>query len=154
MSARRCSPRLIEAAGEVLALREPFPLRQVAAAFDLAARPDARIDAHRLERVFRASLNLLRRGFPDTRAVVVKATSVVGRIAPRILEALPGSRAVCLNVRPESYLATYLANAASLDDLQPMVSERKERLLALGLPPGLFATPLVRRRTGGHGLAG
>lgn len=134
--------RLVEAAGGVLALREPFPLRQVAAAFDLATQPEARIDIQRLDRVFKASLTLLCRGFPDTRAVVVKATSVVGRLAPRILGVLPEARAICLNVRPEIYLATYLANAASLGDLQPMVAERKERLLALGLSSELFATPL------------
>ena len=133
--------RLLGVVPGVLSLREPFILRQVAQAMDHAGVPDSRIDPERMQRVFNATLNLMRRGFPDTHTVLVKVASVVGRIAPQLMAALPESRAIYLNVKPEAYVAGYLANPASLRDLLPTMEERIERLRREGLPDHLLTRP-------------
>ena len=133
--------RLLGSVRGVLSLREPFPLRQVAVALDQVGQPGSRIDPERLRRVFDATIKLLQRGFPESRAVVVKATSVLGRMAPELMAALPESRAIYLNVRPETYVATYLSNPNSLRDLLPIMAERIERLRRFGLPEQLLGGP-------------
>ncbi len=60
-------------------------------------------------------LGLWSRGYEATRAVVVKATSSAGRLAPRLLGRSPASRAVYLNLAAEPYLATLLGGANSAD---------------------------------------
>ena len=124
--------RLIDEAGGVLGLREPLPLRTLAEMQDrgTAAMP----------RVLATFLKLWGRGFPGTGAVVLKATSSSGRIAPALLDASPASKAVYLNLKPEPYLATLLAGANALVDLKGFEDERMRRialLLGAGLkPPG------------------
>ena len=115
--------RLIDEAGSVLGLREPLPLRTLAEEFD---RPGPHLDA-RLE----TFLKLWRRGFPATRAVVLKATSSSGRLAPRLLAASGESKAIYLNLKAEPYLATLLAGANALVDLKGFEQERAARLRAL-----------------------
>jgi hypothetical protein len=113
---------LDEGGGEVLSLREPYPLRQ------LADRPEAG-----LVELF---LRLWSRGFPSTQAVVVKATSSAARIAPLILAARPDAHAVYMYVAAEPYLATLLAGENSPIDLKGHQAERTARLAAhLGTPP-------------------
>jgi hypothetical protein len=121
--------RLIDEAPGVAGLREPLPLRTLAQMRDARAP----LFAPRLA----LFLNLWARGFADTRAVVVKATSTAGRIAPEILQAAPGAKAVYLNLRAEPYLATLLAGANALVDLKGFEAERRARLTALlgGVPP-------------------
>jgi hypothetical protein len=115
--------RLIDEVGGVLGLREPLPLRTLADMHDAGAPA--------FEARLLLLLDLWRRGFADTRAVVVKATSTGGRIAPQILAASPQSRAVYLSLKAEPYLATLLAGANALTDLKGFEMERGARLRRL-----------------------
>ncbi len=109
--------RLIDDAGGVLPLREPLPLRVIAEHF---SEP-------RLELLLR----LWERGFDDTRAVVLKATSATQRLATRLMAMRGQAKAVMLNVSAESYLATMLAGENSAADLNAQGAERFHRLGAL-----------------------
>ena len=114
--------RLLDETGGVLPLREPLPLRAVAEHFSQS----------RLELLLR----LWERGFEDTQAVVLKATSSTERLATALLAMRPQARAVMLNVGAESYLATMLAGENSAADLNAQGAERMRRLGAmLASPP-------------------
>jgi hypothetical protein len=115
--------RLIDEAGGVLGLREPLPLRILAEMQDAAAPAFANR--------FATLLKLWSRGFAGTSAVVLKATSTAARLAPALLSAAPQTKAVYLNLRPEAYLATLLAGANVMVDLEGFEAERTMRLSAL-----------------------
>ncbi len=120
--------RLIELAGEVLALREPSPLRSLAEIQDDIGAGHALFDEAALDRLSQLQLLLWSRGYPDTRAVVLKATSATARIAPRLLMLAPQTRAIYLHLAAEPYLATLLAGQNSPIDLRSMGKERFQRL--------------------------
>ena len=103
--------RMLDETGAVLSLREPLPLRDPA-----------------VQEYLETMLRLWERGFPDTEAVVLKATSAAERFAPHLLAMRPDARAVLLNVSAESYLATMLAGANSAVDLNAQGPERWHRL--------------------------
>jgi hypothetical protein len=112
--------RLLDEHKGVLGLREPLPLRTLADFYDRGYGAfDTRLDLF---------LKLWSRGFDGTEAVVVKASSSAGRIAPQILAARPAARAVYLNLAAEPYLATLLAGANSVLDLRGFEPERRRRL--------------------------
>lgn len=122
--------RLLDDVGGVLGLREPLPLRVLSQAqADLGA-------AHALlgEEAWTALLEMQiagwARGFPDTRAVVVKATSSAAVCCDPLLNASPGSKALHLNLRPEPYLATLLAGENTPLDLRGQAQARMKRLAA------------------------
>lgn len=120
--------RLLDELPGVLGLREPTVLRQLADAHDggIAGTED------RLE-VFR---RLWSRGFADTSAVVIKATSVVGRIAPMLMASSPESRGVYLNLGADSYITAVLAASGGVPDLNAFAEARSLRLSSLlGEPP-------------------
>lgn len=100
--------RLLDAVPGVLGLREPLPLLTLAELQPEAADPERRLDGEALGADLRLVLRLLRRGFADTRAVLVKPTSVVTALAPRLLAADEDARAVLLGVGLETWLATML----------------------------------------------
>jgi hypothetical protein len=112
--------RLIDESGTVLPLREPAPLRTLAAAFD-GASPG-------LERVLETMLRLWERGFEGTGMVLLKATSAAERLAPQLLTQRPQAKAVVLNVSAEAYLATMLAAPHPARDLNALGPERLNRL--------------------------
>jgi len=121
--------RLLDEAAGVLSLREPMPLRALAEMRDA----DNPLFQTRLETM----LKLWERGFPDTRAVILKATSSTARIAEELFAARSASKAVLLNVGAETYLATMLAgenSAADLNALGPERWGRLQRLLGHGIP--------------------
>lgn len=122
--------RLLDETGVVLGLREPLPLRTLADAADALGAPESLLDEPSFTGLLHAFLGLWSRGYASTRAVVVKATSSAGRLAPRLLAASPGSRAVYLHVAAESYLATLLGGENSLADLRGHGPGRMRRLLA------------------------
>ncbi len=117
--------RLLDEAGEVLPLREPLPLRALAEACDMGL-PDM---GRRLE----VLLRLWERGFAETQAVVLKATSTAERIAPRLLTMRPEARAVLLGVSAKSYLVTMFAAPNSAGDLNANGPERMHRLATMGV---------------------
>lgn len=115
--------RLLEGVPGVLGLREPLILRGFAAAQD---RGEPGLDA-----LIGQQTVLWARGFADTSAVVVKATSSAARLGPALMAAAPASRAICLNVGLGTYLATLLAGENSAADLAGHGPERAARLAAL-----------------------
>ena len=116
--------RLIDEAGGVLGLREPLPLRTLAEMSDMPGGGET------FEARLAIFVRLWRRGFPGTKAVVLKATSSSGRLAPAAMRAAAGSKAVYLNLKAEPYLATLLAGANALVDLRGFEQERSRRLSA------------------------
>jgi hypothetical protein len=88
--------RLLDLIPGVLGLREPLPLLTLA-----HGRGDPATDSWRVPVV-----SLLARGFADTRAVVVKPTSLVTTLAPTLLG--DGGRACLLWVDLQTWLATML----------------------------------------------
>ncbi len=122
--------RLLDETEQVLALREPLPLRNFADAYDASSRRDPLISEERLNTCLEMFLKLWSRGFASTRAVIVKATSATARLAPRLLTARPDSRAVYLSLPAEPYLATMLAGQNSAVDLKGFAAERARRVEA------------------------
>lgn len=114
--------RLFDQAPGVLGLREPVPLRVLADMLESGMPRKA--FAERLD----ALLALLSRGFARTKAVIIKPTSFVGRIAPQLLAAAPEARAVYLNLRPESAITALLAASGGDDDLRLFAAMRGKRL--------------------------
>jgi hypothetical protein len=122
--------RLIEPAS-VLALREPLPLRTLADLQDDIGAAPALPNEAVLDRLLRMQILLWSRGYSDTKAVVVKATSAAARLAPQLLSRAPGAQAIYLYLAAEPYLATLLAGANSPIDLRGMAQERYRRLYRL-----------------------
>ncbi len=130
--------RLLDETAEVLGVREPLPLRVVAEAYDVLGRPESLLSEADFDATLETLLRLWSRRYATTRAVVIKATSSAGRIAPALLVRSERSRAIYMNVRAEPYLATLLAGANSPIDLRGHGAERMRRLRKLGvasLPP-------------------
>ena len=121
--------RLLDETGAVLSLREPLPLRTIADASDVLGQPESLLSGPQFEAVLDMCLRLWSRGYEDTRAVVVKATSTAGRLADRLLGARPESRAIYLNMAAEPYLATLLGGSNSAMDLRGHGPGRMRRLL-------------------------
>lgn len=131
--------RLLDDTAPVLSLREPLPLRTLAEIHDILGRSHSLLSANDFARRLEIFLRLWSRGFGATRAVVLKATSSAGRLAPVLLAARPDAKAVYLNLAPEPYLATLLAGANALHDLRGHAQERIRRLEHfLGEPPLLL----------------
>jgi hypothetical protein len=122
--------RLLDESGAVLSLREPLILRSIAEAGEAVGRPDSLLDEARYRALLEMTLRLWARGYAGTRAVVVKATSSAGRLAPELLARSPAARAVYLNLGAEPYLATLLGGANSATDLRGHGPGRMRRLLA------------------------
>ncbi len=130
--------RLLDDTGRVLSLREPLPLRTLAEAEEALNRPDSLLSNDQFNGLLDMLLALWSRGYASTSAVVVKATSTAGRLAPAILARAPSARAVYLSLRAEPYLATLLGGANSAIDLRGHGPGRMRRLLAgrnLGVSP-------------------
>jgi hypothetical protein len=121
--------RLLDETGGILGLREPLPLRTLADAQDALGSPESLLAEPQFDSLLDMLLRLWGRGYRTTRAVVVKATSSAGRLAPRLLAASPASRAVYLHLRAEPYLATLLGGANSAIDLRGHGPGRMRRLL-------------------------
>jgi hypothetical protein len=123
--------RLLDDAPGVLGLREPLPLRTLAAALLDIDAPHALLGASDWKRMLNLHLAYWARGFDGTRNVVVKATSSANSCCSPTLEALQDARAVQLNLRPEPFLATLLAGENSYLDLRGQAQDRMKRLLRL-----------------------
>ena len=123
--------RLLEESGVVLSLREPLPLRVLAGAHDVLGKAESLISEAQFEALLELYLTLWARGYAWTRAVVVKATSSVGRLAVPLLNRRDSARAICLNLKPEPYLATMLAGQSSPTDLRNHGAERIRRLMLM-----------------------
>ncbi len=135
--------RLLDEVPGVLGLREPHPLQTLA---DMADMAD---ETHRGEAYvarLKTFLRLWSRGFEATGTVVLKATSIAGRIAPDIFQALPEAKALYLNLPAESYIAANLAATSGPADLKIFETLRHKVLsarLGRALPGGGSAGELA-----------
>jgi hypothetical protein len=120
--------RLLDETGQVLSLREPLPLRTLSEAHDVLHAPESLLAPQQFDGLLDTLLRLWGRGYPATRAVVIKATSSAARLASVLLDCSAASRAIYLNLRAEPALATLLAGANSLIDLRGHGPERHKRL--------------------------
>jgi hypothetical protein len=125
--------RLLDETRAVFPLREPNALRQLADVLDAAGRIDSLISERGAGMLLVGFLRLWSRGDAATKAVVLKATSSAGRIAPALLAQQATARAVYLNLRPEPYLATLLAGPNAPIDLRGHGPERFRRLMQYGV---------------------
>lgn len=107
----------------VFSLREPQVLRTLAQAEALGAWTPDVLDT-RLS-VFTA---LLSRTWAPGQRALVKATSMVGEIAPRLLGMQPGARALMMTVAPATYLSTILGGPNSRRELAMTAPARLARL--------------------------
>lgn len=122
------SQLLAEAAG-LRALREPLPLRSIAAeAADALSGSSLFIDGERRRR-----LGVLERAWSRGGAVV-KATSMCNGLVDEVLETAP---ALFVYIAPEAYLAAMLGGANAPIDLKSWAQIRWRRLKAMSvdLPP-------------------
>ncbi len=125
--------RLLDETGSVFPLREPAALRHLAETYDVGGRIDSLINARGFGILLGGFLKLWGRGDAATRAVVLKATSSAGRIAPVLFAQQTSARAIYMNVRVEPYLATLLAGANAALDLRGHGPERFRRLAGYGV---------------------
>ena len=121
--------RLLDEVDGVLGLREPVALRTFADAADTRGRADALLAPAQLDGLLGTLVTAWQRGYADTQAVVLKATSSASRVGVPLLTALPAARAITLNLDAEPYLATLLAGANAPLDLRGHGPERMRRLL-------------------------
>ncbi|MDE2148715.1 MAG: hypothetical protein KGJ55_02535 [Gammaproteobacteria bacterium] len=132
--------RLLDWLSPILPLREPLPLRQLCDALDTGSA-----DAT-LQPMWSTTWRLWRRGFQDTRAVIVKATSYCARHAQAIIQTHPRSRAIYLGLGAHQHLATLLSKPGTLSDLGGFRDERLARLqsmLGFAPPPLMTAGELA-----------
>jgi hypothetical protein len=121
--------RLLGAHPGVLSIREPMILRTLAQlGLDTGGGsqepwPDDAFDAR-----LGLFLKLWSRGFRADQRVVVKATSFVSELAPRILARPCRPRGIFLHVSPETYLATILAGPNSRQETKMLAPSRLVRL--------------------------
>ena len=94
--------RLLDETGLVLPLREPLLLRSIADTAESVGRPDSLLGEAQFGALLDMTLRLWSRGYAGTRAVVVKATSSAGSLAPGLLARSPASRAVYLNLEADT----------------------------------------------------
>jgi hypothetical protein len=127
--------RLLDEAPGVLGLREPLPLRTLATALGEIDAPHALMGPSGWKTLLAQLLACWGRGYADTRAVIVKATSSASPCCEPILAASPETRAVLLNLAPEPYLATLLAGENSPMDLRGQAQERMKRLARMASVP-------------------
>jgi hypothetical protein len=83
--------RLLDETGAVLPLREPAALRQLAETHDALGRVDSLLSDRGFAILLGGFLRLWGRGDAATKAVVLKATSSTGRMAPALLAAHLGT---------------------------------------------------------------
>lgn len=99
----------------VLSIREPRTLRDLA-----EARAEQR------DRFIGPTPAVFSRTFSQEQIALVKTTSFVSEIAPRLVP--PGQRSLFLYVTPRAYIANILAGEASLRELAARADKRIERM--------------------------
>lgn len=120
--------RLLDEAPGVMGIREPLILRTLARVRDQAEDDGVNDLTTFCERLLWQQTHLWRRSYSPAGVSIVKATSATARVGAPLLHANSGSRAVCLNVSLDTYLATCLAGENTPADLAGHEPERRRRL--------------------------
>lgn len=111
--------RLLDTVPGVLGLREPLPLRDLAAAERELGSPLSRLEPKQWSALLDASLSLWCRPFAAQQRTLIKATSTCNNLIEAILGRGVGTRAILLYQKLEPYLATMLKGAGGgMDALQ------------------------------------
>jgi hypothetical protein len=110
-----------ELPGSFFSLREPALLRAA------AASPDSGTGAAPLQ--LGALLALLSRAWRPGQRAVIKTTSFVSELAPRMLSLSESPRAIFLYAAPPAYLASILIGPSSRAESQLLAAQRRARLL-------------------------
>lgn len=118
--------RLLGEAPDTLALREPQLLRQFAELRVVEGLPHSPWPPGRVAERLPLARKWLSRTFRPGQRALIKATSFVSDIAPDLIET--SRKAVFLTLRPERYLQTILAGAASRQELAFLSGTRLQRL--------------------------
>lgn len=121
--------RLLDEAGG-FGLREPWALLTLAELYDKVGKPDSLVSEAEYGRIRDAMMGVWARRWRDGQQPVVKATSHAGRIGEDLLKSRTSSKALCLNLKPEPYLATLLAGENSPIDLRGFGPDRVRRTIA------------------------
>lgn len=100
--------RLLDALPGVLGLREPLSLLGLADSLIEVEQPSSRIDPAQFQRMLDAVSRSLRRGFAETRHIVVKPTSICTALAGALLAKDTRARAVLLGMRLDAWLPIML----------------------------------------------
>lgn len=108
--------RLLDTWPEVLGLREPLPLRDLAEWRAELSQPWARLSATQWQQAFAGALGLLARGTEGVRTVIVKATSNCNALIEPWLDTDSSVRVVALSIPLHEYLATILKSASARAD--------------------------------------
>jgi hypothetical protein len=116
--------RLVGCHPEVFALREPAILRQIAA-----------LEGHDAAELRDDVLALLSRTFHPGQRAVVKATSIVNRIAPVLMDRVGDARALLMTVPAETFLAAVLDGSPG--DITAHAADRLDRLASFGVAEGV-----------------
>jgi hypothetical protein len=111
--------RLLDTTPDVLGLREPLPLRDLAAAERDLDSPLSRLNPKQWDALLDVSLRLWCRPFSAQQRTIIKATSTCNNLIAPILQRDPGTKAVLLYQKLEPQLATMLKGAGGgMDALQ------------------------------------
>jgi hypothetical protein len=130
--------RLLPEVADVLPLREPQALRDLAASARLLAEPTSRLSPSAWQRLFDNLLDLLSRSYLRRQAVLVKATSDCSNLIGAVLSRRADTRAVLMFQSLERYLAAMLGGANAHLDIEGHAVSRLGDLLAyLGEPAAL-----------------
>lgn len=110
--------RLLDRCDNVLGLREPLALRELAATRRELESPLSRVSVEGWNALLSDSLKVLGRGFSAHQRVLIKATSSCNNLIKELLDHDSASRAILLHMPLESYLATMMkAQGGGLDAL-------------------------------------
>lgn len=115
--------RLLESWSGVAGLREPLPLRTLAAAWAQRDRPDARWSVEQLEWLLH-SLWARWSSSPDATRSVVKATSGCNALVEPLLRLAQAPKVVLLDMPLRPYLATLWKAPTSVHDAAAAAGER------------------------------
>lgn len=110
------------------ALREPVPLRVLAAAeIDLQA-PESPISPERFEQRLEELVGYWARVWRPGQKAMVKGTSIACALAERLLDRAPDARAILMFAEPEPFLASIFGARNSIHDLRAQAQLRLRRL--------------------------
>lgn len=118
--------RLLGELPSVFALREPMVLRGLAEMAKLHGLPESPWPPEALDDRIAIVTALLSRTFRPEQRALVKATSYVSDLAPKLVP--PTARTLLLYAPPEAYLANILAGEASRAELHAFAPTRVQRL--------------------------
>ena len=125
--------RLLEEWPQVQALREPLPLRTLAAMWPDRHQPWSRLSSGEADVALGLLWRALGRPLPPSEYTVVKATSSCNGLIAPLLEGNPSLRVVLLDLPLEPYLATLLKSDNSMLDAASAADERLRFLHMCGL---------------------